>query len=32
MTVMVGRREPFSAAHQLCDPELSEEAEVYDRG
>jgi 6-pyruvoyltetrahydropterin/6-carboxytetrahydropterin synthase len=25
MTVMVGRREPFSAAHQLCDPELSEE-------
>jgi len=25
MTVMAGRREPFSAAHQLCDPELSEE-------
>jgi 6-pyruvoyltetrahydropterin/6-carboxytetrahydropterin synthase len=25
MTVMVGRRESFNAAHQLCDPGLSEE-------
>jgi len=25
MTVMVGRREPFNAAHQLCNPELSED-------
>ena len=23
MTVLVGRRESFSAAHQLCDPDLS---------
>ena len=25
MTVLVGRRETFNAAHQLCDPGLSEE-------
>jgi 6-pyruvoyltetrahydropterin/6-carboxytetrahydropterin synthase len=25
MTVLVGRRESFNAAHQLCDPALSEE-------
>jgi 6-pyruvoyltetrahydropterin/6-carboxytetrahydropterin synthase len=25
MTVMVGRRESFNAAHQLCDPGLSED-------
>ena len=25
MTVMVGRRESFNAAHQLCDPDLSDE-------
>ena len=25
MTVLVGRRESFSAAHQLCDPDLSDE-------
>jgi 6-pyruvoyltetrahydropterin/6-carboxytetrahydropterin synthase len=25
MTVLVGRRETFNAAHQLCDPALSEE-------
>ena len=25
MTVLVGRRESFNAAHQLCDPDLSEE-------
>lgn len=25
MTVLVGRRESFSAAHQLCDPGLSDE-------
>ena len=25
MTVMVGRRESFNAAHQLCDPGLSDE-------
>jgi 6-pyruvoyltetrahydropterin/6-carboxytetrahydropterin synthase len=25
MAVMVGRRESFNAAHQLCDPDLSEE-------
>ena len=25
MTVLVGRRESFSAAHQLCDPDLSED-------
>ena len=24
MTVLVGRRESFSAAHQLCDPDLSD--------
>jgi len=24
MTVLVGRRESFNAAHQLCDPDLSE--------
>jgi 6-pyruvoyltetrahydropterin/6-carboxytetrahydropterin synthase len=25
MTVLVGRRESFNAAHQLCDPDLSDE-------
>jgi 6-pyruvoyltetrahydropterin/6-carboxytetrahydropterin synthase len=25
MTVLVGRRESFSAAHQLCDPDLSDD-------
>ena len=25
MTVMVGRRESFNAAHQLCDPDLSDD-------
>src|SRR6516164_5417960 len=25
MTVLVGRRESFNAAHQLCDPALSDE-------
>jgi 6-pyruvoyltetrahydropterin/6-carboxytetrahydropterin synthase len=25
MTVLVGRRETFNAAHQLCDPDLSDE-------
>jgi 6-pyruvoyltetrahydropterin/6-carboxytetrahydropterin synthase len=25
MTVLLGRRESFSAAHQLCDPDLSDE-------
>ena len=25
MTVMVGRRESFNAAHQLCDPSLSDD-------
>jgi len=25
MTVLVGRRESFNAAHQLCDPDLSED-------
>src|SRR5215470_19316023 len=25
MTVMVGRRESFNAAHQLCDPDLTDE-------
>jgi len=25
MTVLVGRRESFNAAHQLCNPDLSEE-------
>jgi 6-pyruvoyltetrahydropterin/6-carboxytetrahydropterin synthase len=25
MTVLVGRRESFNAAHQLCDPELSDD-------
>ena len=25
MTVLVGRRESFSAAHQLCDPDASDE-------
>ena len=25
MTVVVGRRESFNAAHQLCDPDLSDE-------
>lgn len=25
MTVLVGRRESFKAAHQLCDPGLSDE-------
>ena len=25
MTVAVGRRESFNAAHQLCDPDLSDE-------
>ena len=24
MTVLIGRRESFSAAHQLCDPDLSD--------
>jgi len=26
MTVLVGRRESFNAAHQLCDPALSDQA------
>jgi 6-pyruvoyltetrahydropterin/6-carboxytetrahydropterin synthase len=26
MVVLVGRRETFNAAHQLCDPDLSDEA------
>ena len=25
MTVLVGRRESFNAAHQLCNPDLSDE-------
>ena len=25
MTVLVGRRESFNAAHQLCDPDLSDD-------
>jgi 6-pyruvoyltetrahydropterin/6-carboxytetrahydropterin synthase len=25
MTILVGRRESFNAAHQLCDPDLSDE-------